>query len=539
MAADPIQLEVEDEVPTIIERIRRSGADEVHLLLPPRSRFGQSRFEFQLLRQYCTRLGKRVAFASADPVVQRLAEESGFGAIRLGANGADPQAPLRQDPSMRARVGPGRVQAPPPGMPAGAAPAGPAAAMRRPATQSQLGSIRRIVSAPAPGARIRIGAPRRLPRQLAQFQPARSVLYAGAGLLLAVGLIAFALSVPSARVTLVAQAQPISQNVDVTAEPGKPPVRVRTVPVTKSASTGGTATGVKTSGGQSATGQFTYANACPDALAIPNGQRLQTAGGVVFAQMGDVGKLDRGGTTTVGIKAVQPGQAGNVGANQITVIENNQFPCLVGTNQAPTQGGVDDQKQTVIESSDLQGARVRLEQQLRQQVLEELNQGLRKGEKVSPQPVFGTEEFHTTHNVDENFTTFTATLTVTAEGDYYNSDDVDQVFASKLQSHVPAGQQLTTNKVVASYAVTAAQGGHLDFAGTASGFVAPRIDTDRIRGQLVGKSAGQAHQLLTGLPVRRADIQQSPFPLPLMPLTSSRIYIDYGIDQTAPAPRSG
>src|SRR5215469_4788396 len=60
MAADAVQIEAEDEVPAIIERIRRSPADEVHLVLPLRARFGQSRFEFQLLRQYCTRLGKRV-----------------------------------------------------------------------------------------------------------------------------------------------------------------------------------------------------------------------------------------------------------------------------------------------------------------------------------------------------------------------------------------------------------------------------------------------------------------------------------------------
>src|SRR5437588_2490021 len=95
IAADPIEIAVEDELPAVIERIRRSPADDVQLLLPPRSRFGQSRFNFQLLRQYCTRLGKRAAIATPDPVVQKLAEESGFGAIRLAgpADGAVPDMP--------------------------------------------------------------------------------------------------------------------------------------------------------------------------------------------------------------------------------------------------------------------------------------------------------------------------------------------------------------------------------------------------------------------------------------------------------------
>src|SRR5256885_15705962 len=92
MAAEPIHVEVGDDVPAIIERIRRSDAEEVHLVLPPRARFGQSRFNFQLLRQYSTRLGKRVAIWSPDPAVQRLAEESGFGGF------AAPAAPAPAPP---------------------------------------------------------------------------------------------------------------------------------------------------------------------------------------------------------------------------------------------------------------------------------------------------------------------------------------------------------------------------------------------------------------------------------------------------------
>jgi hypothetical protein len=540
MAADPIHIEAEDEVPAIIERVRRSSADEVHLVLPPQSRFGQSRFNFQLLKQYCTRLGKRVAIASADPVVQRLAEESGFGAIRLGTHpGAQPFAPQLLPQPSRGRFGSG----PPLGAPAAAVggPAGvaPAAAVQPASSQSRLGSIGRIVArADQPVARIRIGAPRRLPRQLTQFQPAKNVLYAGAGLLLLVGTFAALFSVPSARVTLTAQAQPFSTLVDITAEPGKPPAHVRPASITRSASAGGTATGVKTSGGQYAAGQFTYLNGCPDTLSVPNGQRLRAANGTVFAQIGDVPRIDRSQQQTVNVKAVQTGQAGNVGAGQITAIENNQFACLVGANQAPTGGGVDDQKQTVIQSSDLQNARQQIESQLRQQITDELGKGAQKGETLAKPPLFGIADFKTTHNVDENYPTFTATMTLTAEGDYYIADEVDQLFAGKLRAKVAANQQLTTNKVVTNYQVTSAAGGHLDFAGTASGFVAPKIDTERIRGQLVGKSAPQAHDLLSGLPVRHADIQQSPIPLPIMPLMSSRIYIDYGVDTMTPAPKS-
>ena len=81
MAADPIRVEAEDEVPVIIERIRRSAAEDVYLVLPPRSRFAQSRFNFQLLKQYSTRLGKRVAISSPDAAVPTTRISGTFSSI--------------------------------------------------------------------------------------------------------------------------------------------------------------------------------------------------------------------------------------------------------------------------------------------------------------------------------------------------------------------------------------------------------------------------------------------------------------------------
>src|SRR5438309_4147301 len=91
MAADLIFVEADEEIPTVIERIRQAAQEEVQLVLPLRSRFAQSRFNFQLLKQYATRLGKPISIVAPDSAVMRMAEESGFTA-RL-AVGAPAQAP--------------------------------------------------------------------------------------------------------------------------------------------------------------------------------------------------------------------------------------------------------------------------------------------------------------------------------------------------------------------------------------------------------------------------------------------------------------
>jgi hypothetical protein len=118
------------------------------------------------------------------------------------------------------------------------------------------------------------------------------------------------------------------------------------------------------------------------------------------------------------------------------------------------------------------------------------------------------------------------------------SDDVDRVFADQLTRKVPAGKELTANKISTSYTVAATQGGRLDFNGTASGFVTYTIDTNRVRDQLVGRTGAQAHEQLDRLPISRADIKMSPIPLPLMPLSASRITIDYAVDQVAAPAKS-
>ena len=539
MAAEPIHVEVDDEVPAIVERIRRSAADEIHLVLPQHARFGQSRFNFQLLKQYAMRLGKRVAIVSSDPGVQRLAEESGFGSFRLPEQGF----PGRRFPVAGP---PGATNGPPGGTRsrwATASTGGPGATPQVPGGPGPAGAgvagvdrLGRPLRPAVPGARIRIGSPQRLPAKLTAFQPARYVLYAAAAALLLAGILATVFYVPSARVTLVAQAQSLSTPVNVAAEPGKPPIHVRVATLTKKASVQGQATGVKTTGGQLAVGQFVYINGCQFDLLLPRGQRLVSVTGVRFAQLDEVQVHGNGGTADASIKAEQPGQSGNVGPGQITGIDKNPYPCLVGSNPAPTTGGTDDQKQTIIQTSDIQSAKAKLEQDLRQPALDELTHGQQKGEKLGNQPYFA-EEFTTTHNVDENYPNFTATLTLQAEGHYYVTDDVDRYFADQLKSKVPASLQLTSNQVTPTYTVSETAGGHLDFAGQATGYVAPRLDTDKVSGQLVGKTSSQAQQLLTKLPVRRVDIQQMPLPLPLLPFSSSRIYIDYVIDPAAAAPK--
>src|SRR3989475_2815224 len=95
MATNPIYVETEEEIPELVERLRRYHGEDTMVVLPMRSRIGQSRFNFQLLRNYSARLGKRVTVVCDDPAVQKMASESGFpvfGAIGPQGEGLPSEA---------------------------------------------------------------------------------------------------------------------------------------------------------------------------------------------------------------------------------------------------------------------------------------------------------------------------------------------------------------------------------------------------------------------------------------------------------------
>lgn len=517
MAAQPIYIETEEEIPEVIERVRRTPSEDIPLVLPSRSRFGQSRFNFQLLRQYAQDMGKRISIISPDPAVQQMAEENGFRAFRAveqygGVDHLD--------------TGPGNAAVPPPAS-APIVELPPARTLPKP-------------SAGAPAApRLLVKPPPRIPSKVAtEARPGRLLLYTGAGLMLIVGLVAGALYVPAATVTIKADATAFVSDVQVDAAPGQPPVRVRTVPVTKQASGGFKATGTKTTPGTVATGAATFNNTC-DFLGfnLPDGFRV-AGGGQTFALKGSLGPLYKGQSASGPIVATAPGNAGNVGANVITTVINNPGNCLTVTNAAPTGGGADEKKEPQIQTSDIENARSSLEAQIRKDIGDELNKQTQTGEKLADVAIqYSPPDFSSDQPVGTVTGGFNATMKIAAEGAFYAPDDVQKAMSDLLAKKVPAGKQLTDNKVKTTYDIAnASGGGHLSFKGTASSFVAPKVDREHLKGLLAAQSVGGAKAQLSKLPIKTATIKQAPFALPFMPLSSSRITIVYEIDQVASTP---
>ena len=506
MATTPIYVETEEEIPELVERIRRYRGDDTMLVLPMRSRIGQSRFNFQLLRNYAARMGKHVTVVCDDPAVQRMASESGFpvfGAVGPMGEGIDsePEQPPPPRKFWRRRIAP-------------------------------------------PMTHVGVAAPTKLlTKSATEIKPGRTLLYIVAATILLVGIVGAGIFVPTASVTLIAQAQPFAQrDVEIQAQPNKAPIRVRVSSISRSDSQGFKTTGVKSVPLAPAIGQVVYTNSCTHnnpTFTMPKGQRLyDPANQLDFAQTSGDANVAAGKSVTVNVIAVTSGSAGNVGSHVITQIVPNAFSCLSVDNPQATGGGTDPSSTPQMTVTDFDAARAQMEQQLHQAIAQQLAAGVQKGEKLSESIVYGAPQFNTDHSPNDAVQSFSGTMTVTGEGDYYFDSDVTKAFQNYLAQRVPNNQELLTESgtQVSYRLLSASAGGNLTFVGTVTAYVAAKLDEAKVRSQIVGRQVTSAKIYLQSLGVKSVVIKESPIPLPLMPVLSNHIAIHYVVESGTALP---
>src|SRR2546427_2749300 len=103
---------------------------------------------------------------------------------------------------------------------------------------------------------------------------------------------------------------------------------------------------------------------------------------------------------------------------------------------------------SVMTEADFDAARAQLEQSLHQAIAQQLAAGAQSGEKLSDTIVFGPPQFTTDHQPNDKVPTFTGTMTVSGEGDFYTDADVVQAFKTYLSQRVPNDQQLLTESPI-------------------------------------------------------------------------------------------
>ncbi|HLZ95279.1 MAG TPA: hypothetical protein VKT20_08140, partial [Candidatus Dormibacteraeota bacterium] len=199
------------------------------------------------------------------------------------------------------------------------------------------------------------------------------------------------------------------------------------------------------------------------------------------------------------------------------------------TNPQATGNGTDPSSTPLMTEADFDAGRAQLEQSLHQEIAQQLQSSLKSGEKLSETIVYGAPQFNTDHKPGDNVPSFSGTMTVQGEGDFYVDSDVAKAYTEYLVQRVPNNQQLLTESGVKVdyHILSASSGGHLTFIGDATAYVAPKLDEGQILAAIVGRPLQGAKFYLQTLPIKSSTIEEQPIPLPLMPLLGRRIQIHY------------
>jgi hypothetical protein len=231
----------------------------------------------------------------------------------------------------------------------------------------------------------------------------------------------------------------------------------------------------------------TYSNnfskpACPGincgspGISIPHGQRLTNTNQLEFAQTSANTVVPWKGTAQANVVAVIAGSTGNVGSDTIKTIENNPYDQLTVTNPQATGGGTDPSTTPQMTEADFDAGRAQLEQELHQAIAQTLVTAGQPGEKLSETIIYGAPQYTTDHQPNDKVPTFSGTMTITGEGDFYSDSDVQKAYQAYLAQRVPNDQQLLTESPIqVSYRIlNDTSGGNMTFVGSATYAAAAR-----------------------------------------------------------------
>jgi hypothetical protein len=498
--ADPqlLYLEPDDEITSVIRRLRGADAARVVLVAPGRSRATSSVVALRLLARAAADSGRSVALV-ADASTRALAGEAGVAAFASVADAtsptpspAEPITPTRAPIHVVRGAGNARSQ-----------PARPPI----PATDGMDETVAVHLPPPARAASGRRGPRPRLPRWPWLVLPVILAILVGAAIL------------PGATVRITPATVAVTpQNFVVATDiQGR---LAQEFQVTKP----GTATGTRAES-VPASGVVTFFNWNTVAVEVPQGTQVSVGGTTAFVTLdrivvprGKFGAPIEPGRKNVQVAAVVAGEAGNVAASAIDTIDDASVraflrgfpenPNRLVENADPTTGGVET-THPVIQQSDVDAVVAAIEADLRQQLSDAMGGDEDRLYADAPEGEAPVIEIPDDLVGTEDTPTFELSGTLTVDRPYGSRSEVEQTARTRMVNlGGPPGQEtvvLADSVTVVLHGVSEADGA-LQVQVTATALAALPINEAEIRNRIKGMTVAEAEAELAELSNVQIDL---------------------------------
>ncbi len=548
MASEPqiVYLEPDDEITSVVRRLRETDASRVVLVAPGRTKATSSVVALRLLAEVAREEGRSVSLV-ADPLARTLAGEAGIAAFATVPEATSGNAPAAESaPARRAAIHIVRPDAAPSARRSEASDETRAVPVVGAAPRRQPGAARRTEPRSEPRPRP-AAAGRRVARRRSVV-PLVGLAVLIAALLGVVGIAAAVLPAATIRITPLARAVgPLSYEVTPSKQDHVSGQLERTL-------------GAKATGDHvertTARGAVLFQSGNPGRCRVPQGTRV-AAGKIEFQTVETVtvpeGKFTghgiQPGQASVRIVALAPGKAGNVAPGAIDTIEDDRITfCLRGfpntthrlvDNPQATAGG-DETHTPEVTQQDVDGLKAQVEAALRQDLAQALaaQQEAIVAEPAEPeQPKVAIPKDLVGSRGQE---TFELTGTLAYDRPSVGRADVAEAARQQLlgdSSALPPGTTLDPESINVQIGAPTLQADTLRVAVSVAASAIPELDFTQLRQQVAGKTPDEARALLGQIGEVSVDLW--PGWVTRIPTMDWRVSIDVGSTNGASAQASG
>ncbi len=534
-----IYLEPDEEVTSVIDKIRKTEFKDVILVVPKEASLLQSVVNLKLIKRQAENLDKNLSIITQDKVGRNLAEKVGLAtAAKVG------QVPKKRDPEEALPKDNDNDLEP---KTEGPIENTEEVVLKNTEKENEIPDDELVVSekddleAEANWSKKEIEE--KEPKNLMPKLPKKKLLLIGLPIVLAL-IIAGFIFLPRAKASIYVKAEkkPISVNItgekDAKLNTDKAIIPSQTIEATKDATKKYTATGKKNVGTK-ATGSVKIINTSPtDTITWTAGTRLYPEGKaeIVFRTGAEVNITPAQTSQTVSVEADQMGDQYN-GFNNVVFysVTLGAKPTVYTATSMGAMAGGSNKEVTFVTQSDINTAKDNLTKEALDSATIDFNKKIgslkvidqtKKEEAVSAiaSPVVNSEA-----------SDFNMTVKVSIKALAYTMDDVNKVIKAEVERQfgyakeiVDDGVKNTEVEIDTSDLTTG------KFTGSAktNAYVTSKIDQDKIKDDLKGKSAAKATDYLKAIEgVEETKFQFWPSFIKYFPRIKSHIYLTTQISE--------
>ena len=575
---DVLYVDIDDDITTIIDKLRTSEAKVVALVLPKRASVFQSVVNMKLLKRNAESAKKHVVLVTTEPSLMPLAGSVGLYVA------ATPQSkpeipltiPINTAAETTAEEEPVSVEEPATeegftAENAGDKPVGELASSED-NVPTPLEGIETLTlpdeEEPEDDSSAAVDEKKKKPTKdkslkVPNFNKFRLWLFLAIVIVVVIIALFFALSfLPKAKIDITTNTSNVNASLTLTLSTSAQSVNLSTltIPARAEQQQKTTSQQVNTTGQQNdgtpATGNviFTITTDCQTQvngnIVIPAGTGIGITGGWTFITQSTASSWTPAAkqscefnSTIVAVTAQSPGSEGtslptnssnfNVGENSIKY-ENIKYTASPATATASSSSTFIDGTNKIVQvvaQADIDSAQQKLASQNTSPIKSALEQQLTQDGLYPIPATFNANTPSTTSssNVGDQATTVTVTQSVTYTMYGAMKSDLDALIASNVDGQINTANQIITNDGLSSatFGVVSSASGNEQVSLLTTAVVGPNISATNIKKEVAGKRSGDAQTFISQLPgVTSVKVYLSPFWVGSVPTNPSKVTVD-------------